>query len=301
MGDLPQSAGGSTSALVAVNRRARSGETDIDAVLERLSRRWTPTVVSVDDPAELAPKLEQALAESAAGPVVVAGGDGTLNLLLGVLSRTHNPFGIIPLGTANDLARTLGIPADPAEAADVIVRGSTRRIDVARVNDCYFVNAASVGIGSDLHEDISGRAKKIFGRLVYPLTVLKRGWAKRSFRVSVSASGSRLDGNYRIVQLTVVNGRYYGGGAIIDDDATIDDGELDVLLARAEPISSYGAYLLGMRRRGDASSAPVVKGRVRRLRLHTRRPHTVSADGEATTRTPADFAVLPRALEVYVP
>ena len=78
--------------------------------------------------------------------VVIVGGDGTVNAALRGLMETGLPLGILPLGTANDLARTLRIPADPSAAAAVIIGGQMRRIDVDQVNDQFFINVASMGL-----------------------------------------------------------------------------------------------------------------------------------------------------------
>src|SRR5690606_24453337 len=111
-----------------------SGDTGLEAAVEALaSNGGALTTVEPDDPSTLAARIESSIRPDI-GRVVVAGGDGTINAALPAMIRVGKPLGVIPLGTANDLARTLGLPTDPAEAAKVILRGRTRRIDVGSVN-----------------------------------------------------------------------------------------------------------------------------------------------------------------------
>ncbi len=282
-----------------VNEGARNGKAPLDAVLDALSVRWCTRLLTISDPATLCSSIEEALALRSVRCVILAGGDGTVNAALPTLTGACLPFGVIPLGTANDLARTLGLPADPVAAAEIIASGRTRRIDVARVNDRFFVNAAGIGLGSELQEEVTGRVKQVFGRLAYPLTVLRRGWANRPFHASVRGGG--LDARYRVIQITIANGTYYGGGMTVREDATIDDGQLDVVLLRARPLWVYLLHGMSLRTGVYARNSPMVTAKARELTVHTRRPKAISTDGERVTQTPATFELLRDALEVFVP
>ncbi len=231
--------------------------------------------------------------------VIVGGGDGTMNAAARGLIETRLPLGILPLGTGNDLARTLGLPLTLEEAADVIVAGHEQAIDVGEVNGLPFFNVASIGLSADLAMSLTGDLKRRWGRFGYAIAaarVLARG---RPFRATIESA----EGRARVVtlQIAVGNGRFYGGGNVIRSDATIDDNNLDLyslemtrawklaMMARSFRVGEHGAW------------REVRQVRAEEFDVITRRAMPVNADGEIITRTPAHFRVLPKAVRVFVP
>ena len=118
--------------------------------------------------------------------VIAGGGDGTLNTVLQGVVGSKLPFGILPLGTANDLAKTLGIPTDLQQACDVIAQGHTRRIDVGRVNDVYFFNEASVGMSVALCRRLTKEEKSTYGVFALLFRAFQILFAMRRFRALVT-------------------------------------------------------------------------------------------------------------------
>jgi diacylglycerol kinase (ATP) len=283
--------------LLVINRQARSGDSGLDPALDALDLGRPPTTLEIDDPSTLAARIEAAL-NAKVSRVVIAGGDGTINSALPALIAAQKPFGIIPLGTANDLARTLGIPADPAAAAEIIARGRTRRIDIGSVNDKLFVNAAGIGFSAELQQLPAG-LKGWLGPLAYPLGVLRRWRHHRPFRVAVRGSG--VDCVHRVIQVTVANGRSYGGGMTAHEQARVDDGTLDLLLILPRPLWRMVLSALSLKRGVYSKRAPIIALRGSAFEIVTRRRRPVATDGEVCTSTPAVFQVSPGALEVYVP
>jgi diacylglycerol kinase family enzyme len=105
----------------------------------------------------------------------------------------------------------------------------------------------------------------------------------------------------RVIQVTVANGRSYGGGMTIHEDASIDDGALDVLLILPGPLWRYVLSALSFRRGVYSKRAPMVAAKATRFEIATTRRKAVATDGEISTFTPAAFDMLPKALEVFVP
>jgi YegS/Rv2252/BmrU family lipid kinase len=285
--------------LVVVNRKARNGATDLEPALEALSAAFgPPSMLDVDDPAELAERLE-----GACGPeidrVVVAGGDGTINSTLTVLLRARKPLGILPLGTANDFARTLGIPTNLDAAAAIIVAGQTKRIDVGVVNGRYFLNAAGIGFSAKLQQELPDWAKRRFGPLAYPIGVIRRWRDHRAFSVLIRGGGAPI--RRRVIQVTVANGRFYGGGMTAEQDARIDDGQLDIVMVLPGEWWRHISSVVGLKRGVYPDAVPIEAERRGEFELTTLRPEWIATDGERSTQTPATFAVLPGALEVYAP
>jgi YegS/Rv2252/BmrU family lipid kinase len=236
---------------------------------------------------------------SEADLAIIGGGDGTLNAAVEGLVEAGLPLGILPLGTANDLARTLGIPADAVEASRVIAAGLTRRIDLGRVNGKHFFNVASVGLSVHVARQLGVDIKRRWGVLGYPLTLWRALGRHRSFRAEIRCNGTRT--RVRTIQISVGNGRHYGGGMTIAADAAIDDGLLDVVSLEPQGPLELILNLPALRWGWHERAERVNHWRCRDIEIRTVRSLPVNTDGEVTTRTPAHIVVVPQALAVYVP
>lgn len=229
--------------------------------------------------------------------VIAAGGDGTLVRAIAVALAHGVPLGIIPLGTFNDLARTLGLPLDVEGAVDVIAAGAQRFIDVSRVNGHYFVNEASIGISSRITRLQTPEVKQRFGWLGVVGTALQAFRHSRPIHCEVISNGTRAA--FRTIQLTIANSNRFGGLVNVQD-AAIDDGWLDLYSVDIDhPSKAFGiarALLAGKR-----EPVPGLRTlRSKRFDVRTRHPHRIAADGEEAGTTPAVFEVMPKALRVYV-
>ncbi len=284
-------------ALLLVNPGSRAGASP--AAPEALLR--AAGVVVVAHVAGDAPTLVRAVrARSPDTDLVVAGGgDGTLSAIAAELVDTPVALGVLPLGTANDFARTIGIPLDPAAAARVVADGHVRRIDVGFVNDIAFLNAAGIGLSADLAAALTPDSKRRFGRGGYLFAALRLILRARSFAVVIRG----LDGPIaaRSLMVTVGNGRHHGGGLTIAPAARIDDGLLD--LYSLETTRLWRLALIGwaLRSGRHVHWSDVRHARSPAFELRTRRPRPVNADGELRTTTPASFRIRRAALAVIAP
>ncbi|MBF2097210.1 MAG: lipid kinase [Gloeomargaritaceae cyanobacterium C42_A2020_066] len=232
--------------------------------------------------------------------VVIGGGDGTLNVAIDALLETGLPLGILPLGTANDLARTLKIPTDLAAACAVIARGNQQAIDLGRVNGKYFFNVASCGLSVRITQELSGASKQRFGVVAYALAALRAIVMVERFTATIQIDGGEVI-TRKSLQIAVGNGRYYGGGLTVASDAAIDDQRLD-LYSLEIPHWWHIFFLLPALRSGHLGEhIGIAHWSGQRIQLWTRHPKRVNTDGEITTRTPALFEIYPRALQVLVP
>ncbi|GAA0578213.1 lipid kinase [Caenispirillum bisanense] len=232
--------------------------------------------------------------------VIMGGGDGTMNAAVDCLHARGLPLGVLPLGTANDLARTLGIPADPEAACRTIAQGRLHRIDLGRVNGKLFFNAASVGVAARLSHRLDRDLKARWGVLSYPLRVRELIGDSEAFDAEIRGDDGAIT-RVRSIQIAVGNGRCYGGGMRVAEDSAIDDGRLD--LYSLEPQSLWRLVLalpsLRAGRHEQLEGSLSLQGR--RFTVTTAEPMDVATDGEVTTCTPAVFEVLPAALPVLVP
>ena len=231
--------------------------------------------------------------------VVVAGGDGTLNAAAPALVATGLPLGIIPAGTANDLARTLDIPSDLDGAAKVIAEGRTRNIDLGIVNGKPFFNVASIGLSAELAQQLTTKIKRRFGRLGYGLVAMKVLAQARPFRATIVSETETA--RVRTLQIAVGNGRFYGGGNAVEKDAAIDDQNLDLYSLEFERAWKLALMARSFRYGEHGAWSEVRAIRAEEFEIRTRRPRPVNADGEIVTQTPAHFSIRPRAVRVFAP
>lgn len=285
------------TALVLVNPNARSGRRSVAPALEVLRRSG---IVVLDDASGAHP-FEETIRERAreVDLVVIGGGDGTLRAALSALVDTGLPLGILPLGTANDLARTLGIPTDIAAAAQIVADGATRPVDLGEVNGRYFANVASIGYSADLARNLTAEAKSRWGKLGYAMAAMNLLAQSRPFYVDIEHDG--VTERVRTVQISVGNGRFYGGGMAVAADAEPDDGMLDVYSLEIDHWWELLALAPSLRRGTQGRWAKVRAFKCTALSLTTRRPHDVNTDGDLSTSTPATFRVHREAITVFAP
>ncbi|KGM31555.1 lipid kinase [Inquilinus limosus] len=283
-------------ALFLVNPKASRAETGLDAVIRTLTDGGVEPVRPLNDDVDTLIRRHARAVEC----VIIGGGDGTLNRAAPALMETGLPLGILPLGTANDLARTLELPADPAAAAQVIVDGRLRSIDLGEVNGRPFFNVASLGMSVELAKSLDGDTKKRWGRFGYALAALRLVRRLERFSAEIRTDDGKIIRG-KSIQIAVGNGRYYGGGMSIAEDAAPDDGMLDLYSIEVDHwmwlALMYPSFRAGRHGRWDEVHAL----RCRSVEVRTRRPRDVNTDGEVTTQTPATFRVLPKAIRVYTP
>ncbi len=284
--------------LLLVNEHSRRGRElarDAKAALEAAG-------IAVDhqhcDRREDVSRLIRA-AKGSVDAVVIGGGDGTLNAAAQSLIETGLPLGILPLGTANDLARTLDIPLDLPGAAALVAAGYRRRIDLGDVNGHPYFNVASLGLGVDLTRALTRDAKRRWGAWGYAVAGFRVLSRLRAFHVDIESDGERQ--RSRTVHFAVGNGRHYGGGMTVSENASVADGRLDLYSLEVDKVWRLMMLLPALRSGQTHRWTEIRTLTGKRFEIRTRPPRSVNADGEIVTRTPAVFSILPAAIEVFCP
>lgn len=284
--------------LLLHNAKARQGGNALDPVCARLEAGgFTVTVEPFDSLPEIARDVTRLHQTSDA--IVVCGGDGSISSAAPAVIESGLPLGIIPAGTANDLARTLSIPLDFAAAADLIVAGQTRQIDVGMVNGHAFFNVASIGLSSELAQKLDPDIKKRFGRFGYAVAALRILASARRFRARIAEKGDTT--RVKTYQIAIGNGRLYGGGNVVAEDAAIDDGRLDLYSLEMQSLWKWALMAWAFRTGTHGAWKEVRTARCVEFDIETRHPMPVNTDGEIVTATPAHFRVLPAAVTVFAP
>ncbi|MDQ6933619.1 MAG: lipid kinase [Candidatus Eremiobacteraeota bacterium] len=284
-------------ALLLINTNSRRGHERYDSILALLRQRNFELVEENAPDAKSAKRIMLAQRGNVEC-VIVGGGDGTLISMMDGLIESKLPMGILPLGTFNDLAKTLEVPVDLREACDIIAGGEQLQLDVGWVNGKHFINEASVGLSTHIARRQTTEVKRRFGFLAIVGTTLATLRYSRPFHAHIQYDGKQE--GFRTVQLTVANSHHFGG-FITNKDAAIDDGFLDLYSLEFRHWREV-VPMLGKLMKQEMSGAQGVRSRrATEFVVRTTRPRDVFADGEHATQTPATFKVLPKAITVFAP
>ncbi|AXT86169.1 diacylglycerol kinase [Aeromicrobium sp. A1-2] len=295
-----------TSLLAIANADAGTADDDaISQTVEAMARRHDVELVTTSTPDDLVAALR---AHPTIDGVVVLGGDGSLHAVVEAL-RTEGRLGdvvvgLVPLGTGNDFAATLGLPDDGVKAAEVIAVGRTRPIDlIIDADDHVVVNAAHIGIGAE-----AARAarpwKKLLGPVGYVIGAVitgARGLTQPGARLEITIDGTTLDRTEPIIQVAVGNGRFVGGGAPLLPQADPSDGELDLAVSYTESPRRRIAYARSVRRGDHHRRDDVVYMRGTQV---TVRGDELACTSDGELSPPAAehaWRIEPGALTMYVP
>ena len=286
------------SAALIVNAKSRRGRKLFRRACRRLRDLPFPVVpYAVKEPAHLDRTVRRAL-EKKPDLVILGGGDGTISGLVDLLVGKGVILGVLPLGTANSFARSLGLPLDIDGAIEVLGSGVPKRIDLGMIDDDYFANCAAMGISPQIAETVPHNLKKVLGRIGY------LGWAGyqltrfKPFTLFVDdGSGEK---KLRVVEVRISNGPYHGGTWLVDE-ASIESGEIVVQAVKGHYkrrlVTNWANSFLGRRERHHE----VVSFSGTSIKVRTDPPLPISIDGEVLAHTPVTAHVAAGVIEVMVP
>ena len=234
--------------------------------------------------------------------IVAGGGDGSVHEVVNGLMALPAPqrpaFGILPLGTANDFATACRIPAAAAAALRLAVEAEPRPVDVAAVNERFFMNVASAGFGAAVTAETPVELKNFLGGGAYTIMGLLKAIDFRPYACSIRTSAGAVEG--AVVVAAVCNGRQAGGGQQLAPRALLDDGLLDVVFLRPFPMHAAHRVAAEIAEMRDTAEF-VVRVRVPWLEVTARDPIPVNLDGEPTHATAYRFAAVPGGLRLALP
>jgi len=255
--------------------------------------------------------VRQALARGC-DPIIAAGGDGTVSTVADVLVGTEAHLIVFPLGTANVLARELGIPVDLQGACHLgschihreVVAGhrhNVARIDVMRINGRHYLTQVGVGIDSIMIRDTATEHKRRFGRLAYLATAASRLLGVRPRRFWISTDDLTIE--IKATQVLVANTGMMGHNAFRwGPDIHPDDGVLNLCIVRARTLLDYlGIFWHVVRGSHEKSQRVTYLTASRSVTINAKHPLPVQADGEILGKTPVQIEIVPLTLKVVVP
>lgn len=237
--------------------------------------------------------------------VIAGGGDGTVTEVVDALVPTRGRvrLGVFPLGTGNDLARSLAIPLDPPGALATLAVGLERTIDVIRVEPddgpaSHVVNVAAGGFSGQVDEVLDADSKERWGPLAYVWSAAKVLPDLQSWRTRLTLDDEALD--LDALNIVVANGRTVAGGRSVAPDADLEDGLADVIVVRAASALDLTVIAARLAVGNYLDSPAVERHRVRRVRIESDPGMPFNVDGELLTRAACTFTVLAGALRVIV-
>lgn len=294
-----------TRAVIITNpAAARSDRAGLDRAIRRLrDGGLQPEVLPTEGPGH-AEKLARDAAAAGVGLLIAHGGDGTVMEVAAAVVGTGRPIGLLPAGTGNLLAGNLGISRRPAAAAEVILAGVTRVVDVGRLRSSagerYFAVAAGAGFDADLMHHTHQRHKRSFGMSAYVATAVGLATGIVRARVTVEADGETHQSHAAMVMVANC-GQLIPGVLWLDQRVSPDDGWLDVAVLDAATFAGAArvAWRLFSRRPDGAPGITMI--RARRVSITTDPVLPVQADGEAAGYSPLTVELVPQALHVLAP
>lgn len=288
-------------AILIENRRSgqRVRTEEIRTAVSRLSSAgWQ---IDVHGATEVR-QVEELAREAVAADVdilIVAGGDGTLNLAVQALAGRRTALGVIPTGTTNVWAREMQIPLQVSAATEVLLTGETVSMDVGRVNGRYFLLVAGIGFDGSVTRTVHSGTKRKLGVLAYLIAGVAAALKLRGEEVTIATRDAVW--RERILMLLANNVRLYGGVVQMVPNACADDGLLDILVFRGRGLRAGLRQLLlvlvGMHRRD-----PDVRFfQATEISVNARRNLAVQLDGDYCGTTPVTIRVEPGALRAVIP
>lgn len=297
--ELDQRIKSQKSAVLIVNTRSRRSENLYFKALDALQKR--DITITASYPIRRPDRLPEVVREAIrrrGDLVVVGGGDGTISSIVDCFAYQDVVLGILPFGTGNSFARTLGIPLTVEGAADVIAHGKVADIDLGKVENDYFANIATLGFSADVAQASSPGLKKFLGPLAYGLAAIPQFLRHRSFSCRLQVAGEEY--KIKTHQVMIANGSFIGK-TLLTPTISPDDRNLIVftmdMLNRWQMLELWIAFFLGK----YTAFSEVKYFTTREVRIETDPFQYISVDGEITTQTPVNISLAPEALKVMVP
>lgn len=275
----------------------------LDYIFKRIQHMgYTLTVYRSQEKGDIEVFIKENITQENMDLIMVSGGDGTINECInGMISKNLDiPLGILPLGTANDFARTAKIPAHIRGALDTIQAGTSKRVDVGKVNDRYFINVCNMGLFSNVSHIIDIDLKNKFGKLAYYVKGIEELQNYRSMSLQIETKEKKLEGQYVLV--LVFNGQGAGGFTKLAKDASIEDGYLDAVCIKEVELHEIPRLFLKVLQGDHLGDDKVDYIRCEEMTIHCLnkdKDFVTDVDGEEGPPFPLNVQVIKNKLTIY--
>lgn len=288
------------STHVIVNTGARQAERLLDSVVSAVKKAGcTQDRIHVVNQDVFSRTLEEIMQRKPEN-LIIGGGDGTISAAVSHVLDTNTAIGIIPLGTGNSFARTLGLPLAPVDAVGLLSHAHPKAISIGKVNDKYFLTSASLGLSSHVAASISDAQKGVLGRAAYIISGLRLLFRHKPFSCTLLVEGK--EHYIETYQIIVANSRLETLAAVPEDASAFTSTLVYVALGTRRSIWQHAKssvqFFSGLEQ--HSADTFVIKSK-EPVFIRTSPDQVVDIDGEPLSNTPAVFKVLPRAMSVLLP
>ncbi|MEX2174810.1 MAG: lipid kinase YegS [Pirellulaceae bacterium] len=281
-----------------------AGDPAVRAAVEQLRAEGYSIDVRVTWEAGQGVRFAEEAAAQGIDVVVAGGGDGTINEIVHGLmaseSASRPALALLPLGTANDFARSWNVPlGDVAAALATAAQSPLDEIDVGLVNDCPFVNVASGGFGAEVTARTSPEMKNLLGGAAYSITGLLTAAQLTPYPCRLVAEGQTFD--LSLAMLAIGNGRMAGGGYEVAPQARFDDGLLDLVLVPAVPLADLPTLVGELFNVSGEANQHVLYRQLAEFEIHFESEFQLNLDGEPLHGRDFHVSIMPRRLSIVRP
>lgn len=282
-----------------INVRSRAGSRTALARIETCARSIGIDIAKVHTITRKRPldEIVEQVRQDPPGLLLVAAGDGTVSAVVNALIGTETELGVIPLGTTNNFARSLGMPLHIEQALGRIAETSGKAVDLGRVNDDYFANVAGIGLSAEVASRVSNASKRRWGRFAYAVTGIAQMVRHKPFLVTIEDPDRELSISLQTRQVIVANGRFHAGKEIAED-AGVANGQLVIFALGGRSMLNMlwhmADFYFGSRKR--IAHASYFVGR--HVQVTTEPAQRIELDGEVKQTVPADISVQPTVIRV---
>jgi YegS/Rv2252/BmrU family lipid kinase len=245
-------------------------------------------------------KLALTAKEHGCKRIIVCGGDGTINEAINALVDSDVRLGILPLGTGNDFARTLGIKEDLDFACNVLLEEKVRKVDLVKVNGSkYFGSVGGVGFDAEVASWANRYKRFVPGAAIYLLAILAKLFTYKFKKVAITHDTGNHTGE--ILMAAIGNTEWYGGGINITPTALMDDGVLDICVVQKINKLKLLLFFPSVLKGTHTRFSEVKLYRTKKISISSETPLKLLGDGEILGETPVSLEVIPKALNIIAP
>ena len=281
--------------VVILNSKARKGKALYESVEKELGR-LAEFIVLASKPSEQVAAIEKAK-KGGIKNIWIGGGDGSVRAAAGALVDTDIVLSILPLGTGNSLARELEIPLKLEDAIQFHLNDAVVKIiDVGVFQGDVFVNVATLGLTTNIMQEVQKSNKGLFGRLVYLPAVAKACSETRSFKIKVETEAGNYEG--RALQFVAASTRFHGGPFPVSEKAAIDDDELSIYVLTSKQENSLWRYGVALLLRRQTKLPEVWNVEAKTAKVTLLGPKIFVVDGDPVRASTAEISIKGRCLRV---
>jgi YegS/Rv2252/BmrU family lipid kinase len=286
-------------AILIVNAMSRRGAEAFDEARAKLELAGVELLEAraITEPDEMDAAVVAAIAK--APMVIIGGGDGSLSSNIDHFVGKETVFALLPLGTANSFAKTLGMAADVDSAIEVIAHGRRRRIDLGVIDGDYFANAAALGLSPMIADTVPHGLKRWLGMVGYLLWALRCAFRFRPFRIVVTTDDGAIHRCWA-TEARIANGTHHGGVELVESQE-VDSGVIVIQAVTGKSVFSLAWSWFATLFKLSGREQTLTEWRGRKLLLEARPRQKISIDGEIAARTPVTVEVARGAIEVAAP